>query len=508
MERPEIIGKLATYLQDKEPLIYLFILNSVFIPMDEKTESFALAGVEFKNKKIIFHCSKRLFQLKPEQLYFIILHEAFHIFKKHLESLKEIAKEDPITTNVSADAIINNLIISANYNYDLKPEQVPGTIVLPKRFIEENKGNKFGRNGYTTKRLYKWYKEQEQKRKESLLQVGSYVLTKDNKLGKITNKNGNNYEVEERNINDIRKEFNGENIEKKNTENFSSNDLTPVSFTNYEKGTIFGGSIDKHINNYSDYDKNEIREFTKRLIQESKKINKSAGNDHNSITKKIEELLEPKVEWNKILRKHLNIFVTKNSFVNDTKKSFITYPWNPKSRYGILCKHYIEKKANIQTYFILAIDTSGSIFFNNEELQLFFSEIEAMAKWLKFTKKGQILTLQWDTEIKQKISLYEKDMWKQLPITGGGGTTPEVVFQYLSQIYKKKNGYYFVKENGIEFIIQNKLPFLIFLTDGFFFEKLTKNKLLVYTDSVKEILFFTKNTSSINIEGVQTILYE
>ena len=54
-ERPKFISKLALYLQDKEPLIYLFIINSDFYNIDgtdllpKETD---LGGVFIYNRRV------------------------------------------------------------------------------------------------------------------------------------------------------------------------------------------------------------------------------------------------------------------------------------------------------------------------------------------------------------------------------------------------------------------------------------------------------------------------
>ena len=52
IQRPEIISKLAMFLMDKEPLVYLFIINTDFIPEEKLLEKLGgFAYVTFKNKR-------------------------------------------------------------------------------------------------------------------------------------------------------------------------------------------------------------------------------------------------------------------------------------------------------------------------------------------------------------------------------------------------------------------------------------------------------------------------
>jgi predicted metal-dependent peptidase len=250
-----------------------------------------------------------------------------------------------------------------------------------------------------------------------------------------------------------------------------------------------------------DEDKENIEQkiIAEKIFEKAKEmqrnINKRGGKGSGSLFSQIEELYKPKVNWKKEINKLLNVYYSNNCNLTKEKPSFITYPWNPKSRYGILCKHRIEEIQNIQKYIIIAIDTSGSIFFDKEEVKTFFSEMESLAKWLSFSKEGKIFTVQWDYDVVEGLKEYEKGNWKNFKLKGGGGTRPHSVFNYLSKIYLDKKNHFIINENGIKIIIpdKKKLPFLLFLTDGYFAECLRIEDLGVYKDSSKNISFLTNN---------------
>lgn len=306
----------------------------------------------------------------------------------------------------------------------------------------------------------------------------------------------------------------------KNTK-FTADELTPVVFG--DRAWYGGLPVDfdvEVIGNFdtveetTEEDEVEAEVFTRKVISQAKEIesrlpNKMAGNGTNGLTSIISKLLDSKVNWKRELNKHLNLYYSNNCSLKGTKKSIINYPWNPKSRYGILCKHHIETNIKKQAYIIIAVDTSGSCFFDKYEVESFFTEIEAISKEFNFSKRGEVITIQWDTQIVEGLKRYEKNDWKKYKLRGGGGTRPECVFRYLTDIYKKQNGWYIINENGVKFVIEDKkkLPLLIFLTDGYFYNKLGERSLGIYKNNMKNILFFTRKTDMIYPKE-NYILYE
>lgn len=430
--RPDYISKLAIYLQSKEPLIYLFIINTDFInDLEGNYLGSFPAGVKYENKRVKFYYKPDFLEkLSARKLYFIILHEAFHIFKRHLERHEKL--ENKLLCNYSQDAVINYEIKNLNFSYDLVPEMIEGCVEIPDEFFYNF--TKIGKEAVETNRIYYW-------------------MLKNNK-----------------------------------------------KFQTIDFNLIFQ---DKHFS----YDKeNSVEEklFTEKLIHQAKKIEstikeKIIGNKKGSLISTIEKLLKPKINWKRELNKRMNVFFSENSFLKEKKKNIINYPWNAVSQYGILGKYWIKTIEKLQTYIIFAIDTSGSVFSDKNEIETFFTEIDAASKELEFNKRGQILTIQWDTEIQEGLKVYKSGAWKNFNLEGGGGTSPQVVFKYLEKVFKKINKSYLIKEDGINFIIpnENKLPFLIFLTDGYFFKKLCENDLLLYKNNKKNILYFTKNINDI-----------
>lgn len=539
VKRPDQISKLAIYLQDKEPLIYLFILNADFI-YDEAgkylPKGITMAGVTYRNRRVKFYYNDLFLKLSSKELYFVVLHEAFHIFKKHTDRHMDLYQENRMLANIAQDSIINEEIVklvnTGSFESTLKPH-IPKKFanLIPEEFKTEYAD--YGEHAYTTRRLFDWYKRRKVK-KSDLLQKGAYVRTNSGGYGKIIKNNGNGtYEVgdmsKEKMLDDAIENINGNQKEKDFKKNFDGegkykeDELTPVVFGDYfgdcqdgdgiKVEVITQKSIDSHLEDENEGTAKEKELFAKKLFEQAKELEKNlstktAGNKSGNLMAAVEKIMESQTNWKKILNRHINLFLSKDSFLKHKEKSFVTYPWNPKSRYGILCKHHIEKSDNKQSYFIVAIDSSGSVFFDNYETSVFFGEIESIARWLDFSKKGKVLTMQWDTKIADKLNPYATRDWKKFEKKGSGGTEPKIIFDYLTEIFKKKGSRYEVNENGVQFTAFEKLPFLIVLTDGFFFSNLEQNDLGVYKDYVNDVLFFTRSDQNIHIPNAQKIIYE
>ncbi len=182
--RPENISKLAFYLSDKEPLLYLFIINTDFcnepdFPLfKEGGPVQAEAGVTYQNGRVKFIYSDEILSKKSkEELLFLIIHESFHIFKKHIERHKGL--KNWLARNMAQDAVINEEIATMNFKNTFTPKVPAFAIRIPEKFKSEFRD--LGNDAYTTERLYHWYLSQKPK-KEDLLLPGSYV--KMNKTGK------------------------------------------------------------------------------------------------------------------------------------------------------------------------------------------------------------------------------------------------------------------------------------------------------------------------------------
>jgi predicted metal-dependent peptidase len=533
---PEPISKLAFYLQTKEPLIYLFLLNCEFIEDRNKEyiPSFALCGVTIKEQKVLFYYNSKLFDIvNANQLYGVIVHEAYHIFKKHFERSENL--DNKLLLNVAQDSVINEEIyrIKGGDSRTITPTLPAGCIRIPDDYKKEIDYD--GAYSHTTEKIYYWLKSK--KNETDLHSIATYFkVKKTGEYGEKVSEKNQKIKINKMTPDEILKKefFKNHGAEtppvkqENNEQTYDKGELIPVFFDEYfpskNKGKDFefeelgNANLKKEEVHESEAISNEIllRDIYQKakILEAQQNISREAGLSTGLVTRMIDKIFESKINWKKELRKYLYSFFTNNSYVKHDKKSFITYLRNPKSRYGILFKDNIIEESNFSSYIILAIDTSGSIFYTPSEMEVFFGEIEAIAKWLDFTKKGKILSIQWDTDIKEKLTVYSKGDWKKFAcgkrnIYGGGGTNPLCVFNYLEKIYAKKNNHFVVNENGIKFSIldKKKLPMLVILTDGYFFNYIQKRDLKIYENNPNNVLFFTRKSDLI-FEKSRTIIYK
>ena len=141
---------------------------------------------------------------------------------------------------------------------------------------------------------------------------------------------------------------------------------------------------------------------------------------------------------------------------------------------------------------------------------IFFTEIDALAKELEFQGTGSILTIQWGSEISEGLSLYKRKDWKKFNIKGGGGTLPEIVFNYLNSITTKVGSVYRMRDGKVDLCFngEKKSPLLIFLTDGVFFNSITEKNLGLYKNNTNNIIWFTKSNDRIKYKNPIIIRYE
>ena len=506
--RPERIVTLMNYIADKEPLIYLFLINCDFIEDDGRVLGNAPAGVGYKDRRVeFFYSPKEINSFTKEELYFLIIHEAFHILKKHHSRHKDLLKKNRLITNISEDAAINHEINSMDFSYELKTKMPKGGITPPREYLNEFR--RMGNDSIETFRLFAWLmKKAEENRQKELESFEEVYNKKTGERGEITQNNCNGtFQV---------KKEDGTN------ETMNGEDLIPVikpskngsgDFIPYDGEALYEVSFDKHLENNEeqkedqDFEdlKNEIerQNFADNIIEQATRIeekikSKHPGKEVGNLTRKIKELNKPKVNWRKQLKKNMNTFISNHSYLKDKIKSPVNYPYDPKSNYGLLGKHAIEIVHKVTSYIIFAIDTSGSCFYSEDEMKTFFSELDFAAKELSFSRTGKILTMQWDYGVREGIKEYKRGSWKNYNVKGGGGTSPQSIFRYLTEIAIDKGNGYLFDENGIKFATKNKrdLPYLVILTDGYFFG-MGENELGIYKNCPKNILWITRDIGNI-----------
>lgn len=493
------------YISDKEPLIYLFLINCDFIEDEEgKILRGSPAGVAYKDRRVIFYYNKEMIEAyKKEELFYLIIHEAFHILKKHHDRHKELFKKNMLIANMAEDAAINYEINSMNFNYELKAKMPEGGITPPRDYMHENR--RMGEDAVETFRIFAWMaKKAEENRQKTLDQFEELYNKKTGERGTPIQNNGDGtFQVRDKDGQE--KKMNGE-------------DLIPVikpdssgNFTPFNGEAIYEVSFDKHLeeqekqeDNFEDL-KNEIerQNFADNIIEQASQIeekikSRHPGKEVGNLTRKIKELNKPKVNWRKQLKRNMNTFISNHSYLKDRVQSPVNYPYDPKSNYGILGKHAIEVVHKVTSYIIFAIDTSGSCFYSEEDVKTFFTELDFAAKELSFSRTGKILTMQWDWQVTDGLREYKRGSWKDYNMFGGGGTNPSAIFRYIDSVAKERSNGYLFEANGVKFATRSKkeLPYLVILTDGMFYP-MREDELGIYKNNPKSVLWITRNTDAI-----------
>ena len=148
---------------------------------------------------------------------------------------------------------------------------------------------------------------------------------------------------------------------------------------------------------------------------------KMAGKGAGDIDGVFGELLQPKIDWKKVLRE----FVTETCAGRDESS------WRKPNRRFLSDDVYMPSMVGTtMTELVIGFDTSGSIF-GGGEMTMFVSEIK---KIIEDVKPSKVHVIYWDTEVAGHQTFEEGQFAVQdLKPKGGGGTDGSVLFKYLKE---------------------------------------------------------------------------
>jgi predicted metal-dependent peptidase len=174
--------------------------------------------------------------------------------------------------------------------------------------------------------------------------------------------------------------------------------------------------FDNHLNR----DKKETENSSnwKERVSEAGQIARKQGNLPNGMERLIEEMLEPKINWKKLLYRYIT-----NEVISD-------YRWDRNSRKGRALGFYLPsaKKENLEiTCFV---DVSGSI--SDEELSEFLGELLSIKNSFEMLKVNLVF---WDTKMQNHYEMDNSNFNEisNLKITGRGGTSFRNVYDYIKK---------------------------------------------------------------------------
>ena len=167
----------------------------------------------------------------------------------------------------------------------------------------------------------------------------------------------------------------------------------------------------------------------RRAVVNHKMRGQSFGGETGSFLERyVEEVLAPKVNWKKVLKRKLTALAEKENSFSSPDKRFI-------SRDRILPGPRDAEPGALEGVKI-CIDTSGSI--SDEDLGIALAQIKQLLKIYK--AKAELLY--WDTQVHCGYDFDNtsfKDIIKKKPL-GGGGTDANCIFEYFNQCKEYKSG--------------------------------------------------------------------
>jgi predicted metal-dependent peptidase len=343
----------------------------------------------YTNGRDVTYGRKFVDRLNDKQLAFLVIHEAMHKAYRHMTVWAHLAKTDPALVNVAMDYVINLQIRDSDpYEEEVSmPRDETGKLM---GMIDEKY------RGKDTMQIYLELKEE-----------------RDGDGGRGDSGGGSGRDTGE---------GNGQSSQRQND------------------GRSGSPSFDEHdwegAQELSAEEEEELQREIDSALREGAML---AGRMKGNVSRHIDELLHPKVDWREALR----------DFIKLATKGGDQSTWRrPNRRYlgiDIIMPSAENRKAET---FVIGIDTSGSI--GHHELAQFLGEVKSICDEVA---PETIELLYWDSHVASRETYRGSEIEQLVETTkpaGGGGTEPACVPLYMV-------------ENRIE------PQCVIMLTDGFFY---------------------------------------
>jgi predicted metal-dependent peptidase len=299
-------------------------------------------------------------KLSERELQFVIAHECSHKMYRHLTTWRKLHDEDHRLANMACDYVINLML------KDVDPtEQI---IAMPR--FQENTGS--AKKGDYMGLLDEQYRGMNAK------QVFDILKDKKEKGEKPFDGDGDG-------------------------DGFDEHDWDGANGMTDEEKKVLAREVDQAIR--------------QGLIAQQK----VKGDGSLGLSRELEELLEPKVDWREVLRE----------FVKATCSSKDTSSWRRVNRRFLSTGTYMPSMIGEKVgHLVIGIDTSGSI--GGSELAEFLSEVKCIAEEVT---PNQVDLIYWDSEVCAHEIYTESTVGTLVESTqpaGGGGTSPSCVSDYLN----------------------------------------------------------------------------
>lgn len=506
VEIPDFFYSLAVYLYMREPLISIFLINCNYI-LDEDGLYLkdGLVGVINKtNKTYLFFKSELFFRYSKEELFFIVLHEAEHVFKRHIDINKKQYETNPLVSNLSEDCIINSEIREIEFN-EIKPTPPAGCFFVPTTYKIENRDQV--KLGFSSQKLFSWFIEKNKCFNESFDEKSNrslpfYFMVQE-KIGNIF---GDFYRAKISNGKMIIQQ--SETIVLKNIEEFDKSyvmylDPTDLRFGIERKWLRNYYFKETHLSEkeeddfFNNNDSSDDRQITiQKMIYLAEQISLDKNNHFgksNYLIKTKEKINDLGIDWRKKLNKNINNYVSKNKSRKKIIKSYFSWLKNPKSNYDIIAKANRIKKEKLSPFVFVGIDTSATVANDQDLMSSIFGELHRLNNFLKFNLKGKVLMFQWA----EKIIKMPEEFNINIEIIGGGGTNPDC-FKELIKNKEKQFYINYMEKNSKQkyFFNEQEPPLLILITDGLF-KKSSLKDIGIYEKRKDRFLIVSKQKDNI-----------
>jgi predicted metal-dependent peptidase len=304
--------------------------------------------------------------LNDRELAFLVLHESMHKAYRHLLVWEKLAKENPRLANLAMDYVINLQLVDYNK---------PNVIQMPK----DSEGNYMGAlderfRGMDTKQVYDILKNEMQDQPEDG-QGGQGGQGTGQKSGAGGQPDG------------------------------KSKSLDDHDWENAQEMT--------------QEEKEDLSREVDRALREGAML---AGRMKGEVSREIQELLHPKVDWKEALREFIKTAMMgrDNSTWRRPSKRFI-------GMNVVMPSSYSEKMGRLA----VGIDTSGSI--GGAELSQFLGEVKAICDEVA---PEAVDLMYWDSHVASH-EVYEghqvADLVSSTKPRGGGGTEPDCVPRFMRE---------------------------------------------------------------------------
>lgn len=306
-----------------------------------------------------YYGRKFIEKLSDAELRALVLHENLHIALNHISRFKSLFKDNPMIMNACADFVVNDVIVHL---------EDKNLCTLPQGGLYDEKYH-----NWSVKEVYDDLKQQ---------------LSKSNDKSNV----GSDGE---------------DSSETNRPPNLTAKDLKP---------------LDEH--DFADSKKSptELKELQQKVENALKEGGIIAGRMGSKLPRAIEELFEPKIDWQEVLR----------DFIQQSIKGNDEYTWRKFNKRLMANNLYLPSMEN-ETIgeLVIAIDTSGSI--GQKELTEFVTEVVSICDTVTPDK---IRVLWWDTDVASEQTFTAENyssMAYLLKPDGGGGTRVSCVSEYIKK---------------------------------------------------------------------------